>query len=211
MIILFLTYSSGSSIIAPARPEEPKGGYYCAPLYKKLFVSSRCPPLVWLTEQELNHHYYLSIQHSPAQLLFWCFTSAPPASGTTLKGHSTPKPCCRQCIIVVWRLQLHQFISGLRGFPSATNLLCQHFLTTLGLPLTCCGFFKIPSYFEGGFYTFEDALAFDGIRSHHCWWPQGCLARLPSSCWQNTSCQWHKPQACLSFQTQKPHWFLHDY
>lgn len=53
-------------------------------------------------------------------------------------------------------------------FPAVTNLHCQHYLTmldlyqllVLGLPHTCCGFFKIkiPFYFEGGFYTSVDAL-----------------------------------------------------
>lgn len=52
------------------------------------------------------------------------------------------------------------------GFPAVTNLRCQHFLTmldlyqlpVLGLPHTCCGFFKNAFYFEGGFYTSVDAL-----------------------------------------------------
>lgn len=51
---------------------------------------------------------------------------------------------------------------------SAFPVLDPHQLPFLGLLLTCYGFFKISAYFEGGFYTFEDALVFDGIRSHQC-------------------------------------------
>lgn len=63
--ILFLTYSSESSIIPPACLKGPNGGNYCAHFCKKLFISSRPPPLVWLTEQDLTHHHHLPIHPSP--------------------------------------------------------------------------------------------------------------------------------------------------
>lgn len=74
-------------VIAPASPKQPKEGYYCAYFCKKQFISSRSPPLVWVTEWDLTHHCYLPIYWFP--LHSCCFA-------VTL--HRTTEFCDHFCI-----------------------------------------------------------------------------------------------------------------